>query len=64
MEFLTNGTKSGGWFEDGNVYVEDVVYEGVGHATSEGMVRDSVRFVGNLMEGRDPGFKGRGVSNL
>jgi hypothetical protein len=33
------------------VYVEDNVYEGVGHAFSEGMVRDTVRFVGDTLAG-------------
>ena len=40
----------GGWYE-GEVYVEDNVYKGVGHAFSEGMVRDTVRFVGDTLAG-------------
>jgi len=51
MTFLKNATK--GWYRDGSVYVEDNVYTGVGHATSPEMVKDSSRFLGDLLEGSD-----------
>ena len=41
LKFLKDAT--GGWWKDGGVYVEDNVYEGVGHAYSAGMVRDTDR---------------------
>jgi hypothetical protein len=47
MKFLKNATC--GWYKDGNVYVEDNIYPGVGHAYSEGMVKDTTRFVSNLL---------------
>jgi hypothetical protein len=47
MQFLKNATK--GWYKDGNVYVEDNVYPGVGHAYSEGMVKDTTRFVSDFL---------------
>jgi hypothetical protein len=50
LKFLKNAVGKGGWYE-GEVYVEDNVYEGVGHAFSEGMVRDTVRFVGDTLAG-------------
>lgn len=56
MKFLKTATS--GWYKDGNVYVEDNVYDGVGHAMSEGMVKDSVRFLCNIMDGREPGIRG------
>ncbi|KAH8685900.1 Alpha/Beta hydrolase protein [Tricladium varicosporioides] len=47
LEFLKNATT--GWYKDGNVQVEDNVYPGVGHAYSEGMVKDTVRFVSDTL---------------
>ena len=49
MQFLKSATS--GWYKDGNVYVEDIVYPGVGHAYSEGMVKDTTRFVSNILAG-------------
>jgi hypothetical protein len=48
LKFLKDAVGKGGWYQ-GEVYVEDNVYEGVGHAFSEGMVRDTVRFVGDTL---------------
>jgi hypothetical protein len=50
MEFLKKATK--GWYSDGNVYVEDNVYEGIGHAYSDGMSVDARRFLCDIMEGK------------
>jgi hypothetical protein len=47
MQFLKNAAN--GWYKDGNVYVEDKVYAGVGHAYSEGMVQDTTRFVSDVL---------------
>jgi hypothetical protein len=52
MCFLKNATS--GWYKDGNVYVEDIVYPGVGHAYSEGMVKDTARFVSDILAGKSP----------
>lgn len=52
LDFLLGATGEGGWWKEGGVYVEDNVYEGVGHAFSEGMRRDAVRFVGDVLEGK------------
>jgi hypothetical protein len=49
MSFLKKATE--GWYKDGNIYVEDNVYEGVGHAFSEEMVRDAMRFVRDTVAG-------------
>lgn len=51
MDFLKSATK--GWYSDGNVHVEDNVYEGIGHAYSDGMSIDAHRFLCDLMEGKD-----------
>jgi hypothetical protein len=50
MQFLKNATS--GWYEDGNVHVEDIVYPGIGHAYSEGMVKDTARFVSEVLAGK------------
>jgi hypothetical protein len=47
LKFLKNATS--GWYADGNVYVEDIVYRGVGHEFSAGMVKDTTRFVSDIL---------------
>ena len=47
LTFLKNAV--GDWYKDGDVYVEDIVYDGIGHAFSDGMVGDAVRFVSNIV---------------
>lgn len=54
---MKDATGKGGWYEDGGVYVEDLIYEGVGHEFSAGMLEDATRFICNLVEGRSPGAK-------
>ncbi|KAL0778267.1 hypothetical protein CaCOL14_005920 [Colletotrichum acutatum] len=58
VEFLTAAT--GTWYSDAGVEVENKVYEGVGHAFSEGMVEDSVRFLVDAVAGKDAGGAGAG----
>ena len=47
LSFLKIATS--GWYADGNVYVEDNVYDGVGHKYSEGLARDTTRFVSDVL---------------
>lgn len=51
MDFLKTATK--GWYNDGNVYVEDKVYDGIGHAYSDSMAQDADRFLRDLLGGED-----------
>jgi len=51
IDFLKKAMK--GWYRDGNVYVEDNVYQGIGHAYSDGMSVDARRFLCDMMEGND-----------
>jgi hypothetical protein len=51
MKFLKLAVGKGGWWE-GGMQVEDVVYEGVGHECTDSMVKDSARFVVDLMSGK------------
>lgn len=47
LDFFKNATS--GWYKDGNVYVEDIVYDGVGHAISDGMIKDYTRFICDIL---------------
>ncbi|KAB8295309.1 hypothetical protein EYC80_007212 [Monilinia laxa] len=47
--FLKNA--AAGWYQEGELYVEDNVYPGVGHAFSDGMLDDTVRFVNETLAG-------------
>lgn len=47
MKFLKNAIS--GWYDDGNIYVEDNVYSGIGHAYSEDMQKDTLRFVSDVL---------------
>jgi hypothetical protein len=50
LDFLKDATA--GWYKDEGVYLEDVVYEGVGHAYSGGMVRDALKFLSDTVAGK------------
>ncbi|KAI9736843.1 MAG: hypothetical protein M1818_005894 [Claussenomyces sp. TS43310] len=63
LNFLKHATRPNGWYADGGVHVEDNVYPGVEHVFSAGMVQDSVRFLLNVLHGRDPEPEKRPVSN-
>ena len=46
-----------GWYKDGDVYVEDNVYQGIGHKFSDEMIEDAVRFVSNIVARVPPASK-------
>lgn len=48
ITFLKDATT--GWYKDGNVYVEDIVYPGVGHACPPKMVDDTSRFILDILK--------------
>lgn len=56
LKFLKNATS--GWYKDGNVYIEDIVYPGVGHTYSEGMTKDTTRFIGDILADAAGGCRG------
>jgi hypothetical protein len=56
LKFLKNAAS--GWYKDGDVYVEDIVYPGIGHAYSEGMVKDVTRFIGDILTDAAGGSRG------
>lgn len=45
LRWLENATASNGWFSEGGVVFEDIVFEGVRHEMSPEMVREAHRFV-------------------
>ena len=53
-----------GWFKDGNVVLEDMVFEGVGHEMSAGMVKEVHRFVCQTLEQLSPPELGRKRSKI
>jgi predicted esterase len=64
MDFLTEATRPGGWWE-GGVSIDDRIYEGVAHEFTGEMVEDSVNWLVGLLEKQGgEGGKGRRDSNL
>jgi len=56
---------TGNWYPEEGVIVDDRVYEGVGHSFSADMVRDSVKFVLEVMsEAEKTGARGASPSKI
>ena len=51
LAWLKKAIGEGGWYENGEVVFEDVVFEGVGHEVPHAMVKELLRFVGESLEG-------------
>ncbi|KAJ0374451.1 hypothetical protein COL26b_007366 [Colletotrichum chrysophilum] len=49
VDFFQEATRT--WYADGGVVFENIVYEGVGHAFSEGMIEHSCRFLLDVVNG-------------
>lgn len=45
LAWLKTAIAKDGWFRDGGVQLEDIVFEGVGHEMSQGMVEEVLRFL-------------------
>lgn len=45
LDWLKRAISSDGWFKNGNVVLEDKIFDGVGHEMSEGMVKEVLRFM-------------------
>ena len=50
LRWLRNAIESDGWFNEGRVVLEDIVFDGVGHHVSPGMVGEAHRFVIEALE--------------
>jgi len=51
MKWLKRAVSPHGWFKDGGVFVEDIVFDGVGHEMSPGMLKEALRFIEESLEG-------------
>jgi pimeloyl-ACP methyl ester carboxylesterase len=50
MSWLQNAVKTDGWYSGNDVYFEDHIFDGVGHAMSGDMVREATRFLMDSLE--------------
>lgn len=57
IKFLKGAAR--GWYKDGNVVMDDRVYEGVGHEFSDDMVRDSLEFLMRALEEEGTNSEGK-----
>ena len=48
LAWLKRAIDNEGWFKDGDVLVEDMIFDGVGHEMSEDMVQEVLRFLKDL----------------
>ena len=59
LQWLKKGIAKDGWFSDGNIFLEDIVFDGVGHELSSGMVKEVIRFIGETFEKTEAAVNGR-----
>ncbi|MCJ1341536.1 hypothetical protein MMC09_006832 [Bachmanniomyces sp. S44760] len=59
IAWLKRAIGPGGWFADGGVVLEDVIFEGVGHAMSPDMAKEAIRFIRETLEAGDTPSPGR-----
>ena len=56
LKFLKQANQS--WYSDGNFYVDDIVYQGVGHEYTDAMVKETAKFITGVLA-RSVGNAGR-----
>ena len=56
LRWLKRAVRPGGWFADGGVVLEDIVFDGVGHEMTLPMVDAAVRFVGEVLTETERGL--------
>ena len=54
MKWLKRAVGPHGWFKDGGMVVEDIVFDGIGHEMNPGMLKEALRFIGESLEGGLP----------
>lgn len=50
IKWLENATAPNGWFSDGGLVLENIVFEGVGHEMSPAMLTEALRFITQTLE--------------
>ena len=53
LTWLKNAIAPGGWFEDGGLEMEDIIFDGVGHEMSPEMLREALRFIVETLDRED-----------
>jgi pimeloyl-ACP methyl ester carboxylesterase len=53
VTWLKSAVAKDGWFADGDVYLKDVVYEGIGHEVPPEMVQEMLPFINDSMREGD-----------
>lgn len=59
LQWLKRAVSKDGWFRDGGIILEDIVFDGVGHEMSPGMVKEVVRFIGETFDKTEAAANGR-----
>lgn len=59
LQWLKKAISEDGWFRDGGITLEDVVFDGVGHEMSAGMIHEVVRFIGETFDQTEAAVSGR-----
>jgi pimeloyl-ACP methyl ester carboxylesterase len=64
LGFLKKAIAPGGWFEDGKVSLEDLIFEGAGHEVTPPMVESAIRFIGETLAAGEGSAAGVRTSRL
>ncbi|EER23133.1 hypothetical protein CPC735_045030 [Coccidioides posadasii C735 delta SOWgp] len=49
LTWLKKAIASGGWFAEGRVSLEDIVFDGAGHEVTPAMITEAIRFIGETL---------------
>ena len=53
LRWLKQAIGPNGWFQNGDVVLEDIVFDGVGHEMSPGMMDAASRFILHQLQSKD-----------
>lgn len=59
LTWLKKAIGPGGWFEDGKVTLEDIIFDGAGHEVTPPMIDNAIRFIGDTLAAGEDGKAGR-----
>lgn len=55
LTWLKKAIAPGGWFADGGVSIEDIIFENAGHEVTPRMVEEAIRFIAETLSASDDG---------